>query len=179
MFVKINIFLSTFWSWNTGLLTLRHRTRFLHVWSGIGIAHLVEGVIVQVIGHSSFSYVNEFASLVFISCMFIFFQFFPFFSPLSHSFSGLSFGNFSSYPFLEYETILEKIKWNQILFLIQNAFQTPRFFCSCWAASANWPELLSWQGGALYNRFTPCWVTKLLQKPETIFFYKTIFFFFV
>jgi len=84
-------------------------------------------------------------------------------------------GNFSSYPFLEYETILEKIKWNQILFLIQNAFQTPRFFCSCWAASANWPELLSWQGGALYNRFTPCWATKLLQKPETIFFIKQSF----
>ena len=80
--------------------------------SGIGIAHLVEGDIVQVIGQSSFSYVSEFASLVVISCIFIFFiffQFFPFFSP-PHSFSGLSFGNFSSYPFLEYETILEKIK---------------------------------------------------------------------
>ena len=112
--------------------------------------------------------------LLYSSAAFSYFSSFSLFSP-PHSFSGLSFGNFSSYPFLEYETILEKIKWNQILFLIQNAFQTPRFFCSCWAASANWPELLSWQGGALYNRFTPCWVTKLLQKPETIFFIKQSF----
>lgn len=113
--------------------------------------------------------------LLYSSAAFSYFSSFSLFSPLPHSFSGLSFGNFSSYPFLEYETILEKIKWNQILFLIQNAFQTPRFFCSCWAASANWPELLSWQGGALYNRFTPCWATKLLQKPETIFFIKQSF----
>ena len=47
--------------------------------SGIGIAHLVEGDIVQVIGQSSFSYVSEFASLVVISCIFIFFPFLPFF----------------------------------------------------------------------------------------------------
>ena len=36
---------------------------------------------------------------------------------------------------------------------------------SCWAG----------RGGALYNRFTPCWATKLLQKPETIFFIKQSF----
>ena len=36
---------------------------------------------------------------------------------------------------------------------------------SCWAG----------RRGALYNRFTPCWATKLLQKPETIFFIKQSF----
>ena len=100
----------------------------------------------------------------------------PFFSPLPHFFSGLSFGNFSSYPFLEYETILEKIKWNQILFLIQNAFQTPRFFCSCWAASANWPELLSWQGGALYRPVCSLPSHKTFTKTWNNLFHKTIFF---
>ena len=40
------------------------------------------------------------------SAAFSYFSSFPLFSPLSHSFSGLSFGNFSSYPFLEYVTVL-------------------------------------------------------------------------
>jgi len=74
--------------------------------SGIGIANLVEGDVGQVVGQSSLSYVFEFASLIVIGCLLIFFQFLLLFLLLLTFFSGLWFGKFSSFPSLEYETVL-------------------------------------------------------------------------
>ena len=74
--------------------------------SGIGIANLVEGDVGQVVGQSSLSYVFEFAFLIVIGCLSIFFQFLLLFLLLLTFFSGLWFGKFSSFPSLEYETVL-------------------------------------------------------------------------
>ena len=63
---------------------------------------------------------------------------------------------------------MEEIKWNQILSLIQNAFQTPRFFCSCWVALANWPEADP-AGGALYGPV--CSLLEPLNFHKNMLFY--------
>ena len=65
--------------------------------SGIGIANLVEGDVGQVVGQSSLSYVFEFASLIVISCLSIFFQFLLLFLLLLTFF--LDFGLVSSLHF--------------------------------------------------------------------------------
>ena len=65
--------------------------------SGIGIANLVEGDVGQVVGQSSLSYVFEFAFLIVIGCLSIFFQFLLLFLLLLTFF--LDFGLVSSLHF--------------------------------------------------------------------------------